>query len=129
MNDNLFDIAGNELRFRNGNVVRFEHPIGDVLQFGDVLVVQVWPPRGATYNENIFGVDLSGNILWQIEPQYPNTVTNASFGVHEEEGYAVVGNIKDLVLYLDPATGKIVKRFWQTQQGFKPIPPGESVIQ
>ena len=78
-------------------------------------------------NENVFGVDSVGNTVWQIERLYPCNVDAAYCGVHDDEGYAVIGNIKDLVLYLDPATGKIVKRFWQTQEGFKPIPPEESV--
>ncbi len=115
MADVAYEISGNEIRFSNGLIARFEYPVTHVVQFRNILVVCIWPPRGIIYNENIFGVDLSGNIMWQIEPQYPSTVANASFGIRGEEGLAVVSNIKDLVLYLNPATGKVVKKYYQTR--------------
>ena len=111
--DVTYEISGNEIRFNNGRIVRFEHPVFRIVQFGNILVVGIWPPRGTTYNENIFGVDISGNKLWQIEPQYPSTVANAAFDVEGEDGLAVVSNIKDLVLHLEPATGKVVKKYYQ----------------
>ena len=111
MSDLEYKTSGNEIHFRNGKIARFEHPVSEILPFGDFLVVLIWPPLETAYNENIFGVDLSGNILWQIEPQYPNTEKNGAFGAIEDiDGYAVVSNIKNLVLYLDPTTGKVVKR-------------------
>ncbi|MFZ5833743.1 MAG: hypothetical protein ACOY3P_26955 [Planctomycetota bacterium] len=104
---------GKQIAFPNGQVVEFEHPVSQLMQFGEVLVVQIWPGR-ETYNENVFGLDLSGNVLWQIAPQYSSMVDNAAFGgLENQDGLAMVSNIKDLVLHLDPATGKIVKRYFQ----------------
>ncbi len=114
MDDCVYSIKANEIHFNTGNVARFAFPVVDAIQFGEVLAVLIRPPNGTIYNENVFGVDLFGNILWQIEPQYPDNVDAAYCGLHSEEGYAVVGNIKDLSLYLDPPTGKIVNRRLQT---------------
>ena len=69
MNDCLYSIAGNEIHFRTGAVARFAFLVVDATQFGEVLVVLIWPPKGTIYNENVFGIDLHGNLLWQIEPR------------------------------------------------------------
>ncbi len=112
MSDLGYEISGNEIHFSNGKIARFEHPVSEILPFKDVLVVRIWPGR-EIYNENVFGIDLSGNILWQIEPQYPSTI-DAAFGAVDREGeYAVVSNTKNLVLCLDPTTGEVVKREYQ----------------
>jgi len=106
----MYEIMGNEIRFSNGKTARFEHPISQVIQFDEVLVVRIWPPIGTIYNENILGIDLSGDTLWQIEPQYPATEDVAYGSLENVEGYAVASNIKNLAVYLNPATGEIVKR-------------------
>ncbi|MEX2316267.1 MAG: hypothetical protein WD669_03885 [Pirellulales bacterium] len=106
-----FKISGNKIDFRNGKIARFEHPISDVLQIGNFLVVKTWPPRGIMYNQNIFGVQMSGNVVWQIEPQYPETEPNGTFGgLHRQGDYAVVSNVLGDALYLDPSDGKVIKR-------------------
>ena len=115
MSDPLYKIRGNEVHFHNGAIARLPHPVGVVEPFGDILVLLVWPPREIVYNENVFGVDVSGDILWQIDPQYPSTEKNGTFCALERIGaHAVVSNIKNLAVYLDPATGKVVKRKQQT---------------
>ncbi|MEX2316269.1 MAG: hypothetical protein WD669_03895 [Pirellulales bacterium] len=106
-----FDIDGNEMRFPNGKIARFDFPVRGVLQIGDILIAEIWPPRGTACNENIFGVDMTGSILWQIEPQYPKADTTGTFGgLHRVGDFAVVSNVRNDMLYLDPTTGRVVKR-------------------
>ncbi len=106
----MYEIVSNEIRFSNGGVARFEFPIVHAMQFEDIVVVIVWPPRETQYNENVFGVDLSGNIVWQIEPQYPSTVDMAFGGLDKIGQYAVVSDVLSAAIYLNPATGEVVKR-------------------
>ena len=110
MSNSMYEIVSNEIRFSNGGVARFEFPIVHAMQFEDVVVVVVWAGREGPYNENVFGVDLSGNILWQIEPQYPSTVRMAFGGLEKSGKYAVVSDVLSAAIYLNPATGEVVKR-------------------
>jgi hypothetical protein len=113
MYNHLYEIKETKIIFDNGIIINFDYPIGGVADYGDVIVVRLEIPyqiRDIIFNENVFGVSVSGKILWQIKPQYPKTKKVYYGSLDKEDQYAVVANWLGLVLYLDPYTGNIVKR-------------------
>lgn len=110
MDTELYTIGGNTIRFANGASVTFAYPVGQSLLFGDVLVVQLEIPLSTTYNENIFGIDLSGTIVWQISPCYPETEDGRFGGLHRHGDLVAVSNYRGLLLYLNPHTGEVCDR-------------------
>ena len=59
-----FRADGKVLRFQSGATTDFEHPIGETIDFGDVIVVRLEAPHESQpYNENVFGVAKDGKVL------------------------------------------------------------------
>lgn len=62
------NIIKNILEFEDLKVeVKFPWPIAELLEFDTSLVVRLEPESGVIFNENIYGVSFSGQILWQIK--------------------------------------------------------------
>lgn len=105
-----FQAAGDALLVSGGKV-HFAHPIAQVEDFGGVGVVRLEVRPGNHYNENVFGVSADRRILWQIERErhiYPDSPYTT---LRKDGDLAVVGSWDGIVLWLDPPTGKVVKRF------------------
>ncbi|WP_375055094.1 hypothetical protein [Zobellella sp. DQSA1] len=51
----------------SGTSVSFQWPIAQVVSFSDILVVRIEPDPGSCFNENVFGVNKDGSIVWTIE--------------------------------------------------------------
>jgi hypothetical protein len=104
-----FSIVQNELRIESsGSDVKFKWPIAKVLDFVDILVVCLEPEVGACFNENVFGVDLFGRIVWTIDKRKH---------VYDDSPYTSIIKKGDLVqlfnwdgdeLLVDPKTGKVM---------------------
>lgn len=102
-------VKGSVLHFEKiGVKVEFIWPITDVIKFNDVLVVRVEPESGVIYNENVFGVSVTGEIIWSIEKRNH---------VYEDSPYTAINKKNDTVkfsnwdgedLVVDPHTGQIL---------------------
>ena len=69
----IWTVEGREIKFPNGNVIRFDFEIAQTAEVDGVLVVILEIPRGRVMTENVFGVSPEGKILWQIEPSVDNS--------------------------------------------------------
>jgi len=107
MDHTSYTIRGRDIHFPNGTIVTFAYPIAQSLLFYDVLVVRLEIPFDTIYNENVFGIDLSGNIRWQISPCYAKTEDGAFGDLSAVRGLVVVSNYRGLVVYLNPRTGEV----------------------
>lgn len=58
-------ISGETLQIGGRSVV-FPHPIGKVLEAGDLLIVLLDIPTNAEMQDNVFCVDKTGSTRWQI---------------------------------------------------------------
>lgn len=102
-----YTIRGGDIQFANGATVTFPYPVAESLLFDDVLVVRLDIPFDVIYNENVFGIDLSGKIRWQISPCYPKTEDGRFGGLHRDRTLAVVSNYRGLRVCLNPWTGEV----------------------
>ena len=49
--------------------IRFDFPIGDVVETGGAIVICLRVPKEEKCGENVYAIDHSGNLLWRIAPQ------------------------------------------------------------
>ncbi len=106
----ITSIEDKKIRLASGAEVAFPFPIGNAIEFGDVTVVRLEPPRGTIFNENVYGLAPDGRILWQIQPEYPPTHPAAWRGLEASDGQVVLSNAESQVRYVDPKTGAITHR-------------------
>ena len=111
----LISIEGNRINFASGATARFSFPVGDAIEFGDVVVVRLEPPRGTIFNENVYGLGPNGHVIWQIQSVYSPTWDGAWGGLENVSGEAVLSNSEAKVLHVDPRTGIILKRGMQVR--------------
>jgi|688.fasta_scaffold1596450_2 hypothetical protein len=57
----------NDCLFVNNIHVEFKYPVYKVLLVNQTIVVLLKPQRTEIYNDNIFGVDENGQIIWQVQ--------------------------------------------------------------
>lgn len=51
----------------NNTPVVFKYPSKKSIEINQIFVVLLQPQQSAIYNENVFGVNSSGEVLWQIQ--------------------------------------------------------------
>ena len=93
-----------------GSRVDFKHPIAEVIAYDDLWVLRLKVPPKSTppLNENIYGIDAEGHILWQIAPR-PHVGDDSPYVQLEWAGKHVEAfNWDGLQLTLDPKTGAVI---------------------
>ena len=106
----IISIEGTSMTLASGAKTIFRFPIGNAIEFGDVIVVRLQIPRGTIFNENVYGVGADGNIIWQIQQEYPSTWDGAWGGLENIDGKAVLSNSESQIRHVDPKTGIITQR-------------------
>lgn len=87
----------------------FDYPIVQTIDFESIAVIRLEIPANSNYNENVFGVSVDGQLLWQIE-KVAHVYTNSPYvNLSKHDSLVVAINWDGLWLWLEPATGKIVK--------------------
>ncbi len=104
-----FDIETDKLILDNGSTITFKYPIKKVLDASSALIVMLRPPIGVIFNENVYGVDYNGKILWQIPPQQhldlESPYTDMSL---IPDGHIGLYNWDAGFYIIEPLTGKII---------------------
>jgi hypothetical protein len=82
--------------------VEFHWPIVKVLAVGTMLIVRILPQSGANENENVFGVNKNGKIVWTV-PKRKYIYEDSPFTGMIEEGCSVkLLNWDGTELLIDP---------------------------
>ncbi len=104
-----FHIEVNKLILDNRSIVTFKYPVKKVLNASNALIVMLRPPIGVIFNENVYGVDYNGTILWQVPPQQhldpESPYTDMSLTAN---GYIGLYNWDAGFYIIEPLTGKII---------------------
>ena len=88
--------------------VEFDWPIAEVVATGDRLVVRLEPKPGACHNENVFGVDATGNVTWKVPVQSFIYQDSPYTGIVEVDGNVKLFNWDGTEVLVDPHTGTIL---------------------
>jgi hypothetical protein len=106
-----YSINGNILIV--GNVTHsFQFSIDSYLEIEGMVVVLLEIPPKVRYNENVFGVSLLDNHVWQITKieHYPDYKQMCPFvGLGLKDGNLRLNNWCDKYFIVDPWTGKILE--------------------
>ncbi|NCD70673.1 hypothetical protein GSY63_14995 [Mucilaginibacter sp. R11] len=105
----------NNITFRNGYSLDLEHPIKEVLQIDNVIVIILEPPANIIYNYNVFAFSTIGDFLWRIEDvklyyrgsddcPYTGSIIN-------NDGELVLFNWCDTAVIINPLTGEVIRTY------------------
>ncbi len=106
---NHFTIEAEKMMLSSGEIISFPYPVQKAIEFDHTIVVMLDAPPGTRYNENVFGIDRNGNVVWQIEKRpspYPDT---AYLNLNRAGDNAKLNNYDGSELIVEPHTGKILE--------------------
>lgn len=103
-----FSIQGTDLVLDSGHKASFKYPVAEAIDFQDAIVVRLEISVGQQLNENVYGVDYNGQILWQIQRQR-HVYSNSPYTYIGRKGdAALLSNWDGLELTIEPATGNVM---------------------
>lgn len=94
---------------RGEKQVDFAWPIAEVLNYDGVLVVRVDPDPGSKDNENIFGVDANGAILWKVPVRKYIYDDSPYTGIKKAGQNVELFNWDGTELLVNPSTGGVIQ--------------------
>lgn len=99
VNEDSIELPGGERLTMPGKIVQ-------VADFGEAFVVLIdWMAT----NRNVFGVNQTGEQIWQIEEQPAVNNGNPCTRLERRGSHAFVGTWDGLELLIEPFTGQIIK--------------------
>lgn len=107
-----YRVLGKSLEVAGKACVEFDHPVSDVVRVNDVLVVALDVMARAIYPRNVFGVSITGQILWQIPDLQPNEGDSPYVGLVALSDSVLANRWDDFHVWLEPLTGKVLKQEW-----------------
>ena len=110
MNHSINHIVNNNILQMNeaGIDVIFDWPIADVLCIDDVLVIRIEPDPGTCFNENVYGVSKSGNIIWRVEKRRHIYDDSPYTSIIAKDHFVKIFNWDLDELLVDPTNGKVI---------------------
>lgn len=102
-------IDGRKLVLAGGKTAEFPYPVSKVKYFEGVYIVLVEPPFGERFNENAYGVNGEGEILWKVTAVKHVREDSPYTGISEKAGVALLHNWDGYTLAIEPRTGKILR--------------------
>lgn len=100
------------LALASGRRVTFKYPILEEVEIGGVIIVCLEVPPNQKFNENVYGVDQEGTLLWQIKPVKHLYENSCYTGIANAEGRARLFNWDGMVYDVDPKTGEVVSSYF-----------------
>ena len=105
----MYCVDGQTIEFSNGKFYKFQNIVAEVLEFDDTLVVRLGSEPMQLVNENVFGFDMAGKMLWQIPKRVNITGTSPYVSVSRKNNIFVEAcNWNGHAVVLHPTSGKIV---------------------
>lgn len=112
----FFQIKDNQIRFHTGESIKFDYPINadNVVMVDFVIIVILMIPPNVKYNNNVFAVSTSGNLLWQIEVDnryiQKNNCPFVEVKLNDAERLELF-NWCSLGLTVEPFSGKVLNEY------------------
>jgi hypothetical protein len=101
-------IQGNTLVFHTGHSISFPFPVAEAADYTSITLVRLAVPQGAAFNENVFGVDAQGTIVWQVPKKTYLYADSPYTGIQREGDTAILFNWDGLQLTVEAASGKVL---------------------
>lgn len=97
----------------NGEPISFKFDIAEYIDFGNTTVVRLKVPIDIIFNENVFGLNDKGKIIWQIERKELMHDNSPYTNITKlDEDKLRLNNWDGTVLFVNPNNGKILNEEW-----------------
>jgi hypothetical protein len=106
----MIKFKDNLLLLDSSKHVSFKFKIKSIVIYDDIIVVLLDVPSGTILNENVFGVSLSGAVVWQIESAFPADEDSPYVAIEKSDKALNAFNWSGMRMRLIVATGKIVQK-------------------
>lgn len=110
----MYSIVDNKLIFKTGEPLVFKYLIKQSVLVEDIIILILDIPANEVYNENVFGIKLGGDFLWQIgkvelfqkskDCPYVNVRKN-------DMDQIVLFNWCDTAIIINPKTGEVLDKY------------------
>ena len=117
MTKNNYSFEGSSIILNNGKTIKFDYAIKEkrVIEIDGMIIVVLEIPPGINYNNNVFALNLNGEIIWRInfkKEQLFSQAKNCSFvGTFlNKEGQLILFNWCDTAFIINPKNGEILDR-------------------
>ena len=101
-------VEGKKLVLPEALEITFDDPVGEVLDFGDVVVVRL---LGEKNPRNVVAVSRSGKELWRAEVLNTTAGTRPYHEIRKQGQNAWLAN-GDAYLIVEPATGTVLQKYF-----------------
>lgn len=92
------------------NSAEFPYPTLKSVNLRNIEIVVLDVPPKAMFNENVFGVDSTGRVIWQIQT-VPHVRADSPYtNIEIDEASIVAYNFDGQALRLDAATGGVIAK-------------------
>ena len=102
--------SGNLLTMPNNKTTQFQYEIRKIEIFDELIIVLLRIPQGTIFNENIYGVDLSTDIRWQIEKIVPSTEDSPYVNIKKSANGLDAFNWSGVKARINLKTGKVAHK-------------------
>lgn len=106
--EEAFKISDACIAFKGGGTARFRFPIAEALMFDDIAVVRLDLPPGQIFNENVYGLNRDGRIVWQVPARTYVYEDSPYVNLARAGAHVILTNWDGMELALDPASGQIL---------------------
>ncbi len=109
----MIEVNENILKYKDKMIYEFPYKIKDFKFIKDRVIVLIESPVKSNFNENIFCLNLNGDLIWQVE-KIDHIYSDSPYdSIEVDEKVILKADNYDSFLYeLDIETGKILdKRF------------------
>lgn len=107
-----FRIENGKVVFDSGRVGSFNYPVAEALGFDKAVVARLEPPAGVVLNENVYGLDYEGQMLWQVPVRRHVYADSPYTNIARRGDDVLLSNWDGLELTLDPETGRVLGESW-----------------
>lgn len=106
----MINVSGNVLEIDSTKSVSFKYEIDDVVLYDSIIVVLLKVPDGIIFNENIFGVSLFGDIIWQIESIVPGANDSPYVAIEKDNDSLNAFNWSGIRARVKISSGKVAHK-------------------
>lgn len=121
----MLSIEGNSISFGLGKRRTFRNTIAETIAFDDAVVVRLGSEPFHQTNENVYGLDYTGQVLWQIPIRSHVTSESPYVSISRQGIHVEVVNWDGYFLKIHPRTGAIIREgyeYWSELPSRQPSP-------
>lgn|SRR5690554_5752998 len=109
---NVINLNDGEIEV-NGKKISFNFDVVEYIELESVIVIRLKIPTNVIFNENVFGLNKDGKIIWQIEQKKFMYENSPYTNMKKINNYKVnLSNWDGTQILINPINGNILDEKW-----------------